>query len=219
MTIALFPRPSHVRSNLRTNALAALAVLAIGLLTGVGTQVLQGHLPGAWSVIANSAAAWALAAFAVGALMPTRAWAAGGGAAALVIASVGYYRAVEVLDHVQQGWHSTTLWSMVSLVSGSVFGYAGWIARNRADRRPLSLALVAGALAAEGAHLVWFVGNRELRPAGIVEIALAAVIGAVAHFTGMRRRAPVAAVIAGGVVLTWAGFQAVSTGLSIGWPF
>ena len=38
------------------------------------------------------------------------------------------------------------------------------------------MGVLAGVVAGEGVHLTWFVGNLDLRPAGIAELAIAGTI-------------------------------------------
>jgi uncharacterized protein DUF6518 len=155
----------------------AVAVLA-GLVVGIGTQALQGVLPGSWGVLANSGVAWALCAFAIGTVMPSDRAAALGGAVAMVLASVSYYQAVEWFEGTSSNLRSTVIWSLAGVVAGPVFGVAGRWVRARSDVRWLALAPVAGILLAEGGHLLWFVGVDELWPAGVVEVALGAALTA-----------------------------------------
>jgi hypothetical protein len=170
------PRPH--RPSLQPILAGVVAVLA-GLVVGIGTQALQGALPGSWGVLANSGVAWALCAFAVGTVLPSDRAAALGGAATMVLASVSYYQAVEWFEGISSDARSTVIWSLAGLVAGPVFGVAGRWARGRRDLRWLALAPVAGILLAEGAHLLWFVGVDELWPAGVVEVGLGAALTAV----------------------------------------
>jgi len=156
----------------------AVAVLG-GLVVGIGTQALQGVLPGSWGVLANSGVAWALCAFAIGTLMPSDRAAALGGAAAMILASVSYYWAADHFEGIASNGRSTVIWSLAGLAAGPVFGVAGRWVRARRDVRWLALAPVAGVLLAEGAHLLWFVGVDDLWTAGVVEVALGAALTAV----------------------------------------
>ena len=94
--------------------LAAVVVMVGGLALGIGTQVLQGVLPGSWGVIANSGTAWALGAFAVGALLPSDRAAAIGGAAAMVLASVSYHAAVDWFEGSSSNGRSALIWSIAA---------------------------------------------------------------------------------------------------------
>lgn len=159
--------------------LAAVVVLVGGLALGIGTQVLQGVLPGSWGVIANSGTAWALGAFAVGALLPSDRAAAIGGAAAMVLASVSYHAAVDWFEGSSSNGRSALIWSIAGLVAGSAFGLAGRWCRTRPERRWLALAPVAGVLLGEGLHLVRYVGVSDLRTAGVVELVMGGVLSVV----------------------------------------
>lgn len=166
----------------------ALAIVISGLAVGVITQILQGVLPDGWGVLANSGVMWALMAFALGACMPTQRWAAAGGAAQLVIASIIYYMAVDWFEGTSSDARGAIIWSAAGIVAGSVFGLFGHVfARSAAWRWP-ALAIVAGVLVGEGIHLSWFVGNADLRPAGVAELAVAGVL-AIVCITGSVRSA------------------------------
>jgi hypothetical protein len=185
-----------VRRSQVTNARRVLSwwhgamVVVAGLVVGIGTQYLQGVLPDGWGVLANSGAAWAMCAFAVGAVLPTPRLAAVGGALHLVVASVVYYASVDWFESAGSGNRAAVVWSAAGLVSGPVFGVAGhWFAR-RAERRDAVLALVSGVLAGEGMHLVRLVGNPDLRAAGLVELCVAAVLGLAGLVRSSRSRLP-----------------------------
>ena len=152
--------------------LLPVVIVVAGLVVGIATQILQGVLPDGWGVLANSGVMWALAAFALGAAMPTTRWAVGGGAAQLVIAAVSYYVAVDVFENAGTNARATLIWSVAGVIAGSVFGLAGyWFSHHRTWRYP-SLSLVGGVLIGEGIHLAWFVGNTALRPAGFIELTI-----------------------------------------------
>jgi hypothetical protein len=197
------------------SARPALATTVVtGLAVGIGTQVLQGVLPDTWSVLANSGVMWALMAFALGAVLPTARWGALGGAAQLVIASVVYYAAVDWFEGNSSELRGAIIWSAAGIVAGSAFGIAGYWCRRHPERRFPALALVAGVLAGEGVHLAWWVGNAELRPAGVVELGLAAVLLAVC-LVGASRRPPrrattlVAGIGLGAAIATLAAVDAI----------
>lgn len=189
-----------------------VALVAVsGVAVGAVTQIFQGVLPDGWGVLANSGVMWALTAFALGVVLPTPRWAAAGGAVQLVVASIVYYLAVDWFEGQRSDARGAIIWSAAGIVAGSVFGSAGhWFAR-RAEWRHPSLALVAGVLVGEGIHLTWFVGNPDLRPAGIVELAIAAILAGVC-FAGAARsalhRAP--AIVAG--ILLAAGGSTLAAG-------
>lgn len=161
-------------------------IVSAGLAVGIVTQILQGVLPDGWGVLANSGVMWALMAFALGAAMPTVRWASVGGATQLVIASVVYYVAVDWYEGISSDPRGAIIWSAAGLVAGPVFAVAGhWCAR-RSDLRHPALALVSGVLLGEGTYLTWFVGNPDLRPAGIVELGIATALAVVCTVGPLR---------------------------------
>lgn len=151
-------------------------IAAAGLAIGTITQVLQGFLPDGWGVLANSGVMWALMAFALGAALPNERLAAAGGASALVIASTVYYAAVDWFEGTGSDPRSAIIWSAAGIVAGPVFAIAGHWCFHRAGWRYHALALVGGVLFGEGTHLGWLAGNPGLRPAGIVELAIASAL-------------------------------------------
>jgi hypothetical protein len=66
-------------------------VVAVGLDVGVATAIGQTHLDGVWNAFVNSASAWLVAAFLVGAAMRTLPGAAAAGLATCLLQLVGYY--------------------------------------------------------------------------------------------------------------------------------
>ena len=157
---------------------AISCALVAGVVLGVLTQMLQGALPdNAGTLLANSGAAWAAAAFGVGAVVvASDAKAAAAGALALVTAAITFYQAVAWFENSRSGLASTMVWVLAGLVAGPVFGVAGRWARVHPARRPYAVAVVAGVLYAEGAHLIWWVGVDNLRVAGVVELIAATLL-------------------------------------------
>lgn len=173
-----------------------------GLAVGIGTQILQGELPGSWGVLANSGVAWAVGAFLLGMLLPTDRAAAVAGGLAMALASVSYYWAVEWFEGISSGGRGARIWAVAGLVAGPFFGVAGRWFRARPRWRWLALAPVAGILVGEGVHLVWTVDNDDLRPAGVSELVLAAALVAVCLWRD-RRRPAVLALAAGAAACFW----------------
>jgi Family of unknown function (DUF6518) len=165
-----------MRNSLTTAAISIISAALAGVALGFVTQILQGSLAGSSSVLANSGAMWILVAFALGLVMPSSRTAAIGGAVALVAASISYYVAVDWFEGTSSTPRSAVVWSIAGIVAGSTFGFAGFLARHDQRRRRSAWALLAGVLVGEGIHLTWYVGNAQLRPAGIAELAVAAIV-------------------------------------------
>ena len=139
-----------------------LTAVAAGAALGPGDLLAQRVLPYPWANLANSAAVWALAAFAIGAWTATRrerpgAWPAVAGVVLLLVAVETYYvAAVVFLDNsTSQLWAPTTgFWLVLAVVAGAVFGTAGGWSRERAGlRRVLGAALPTAVLLAEAGLL------------------------------------------------------------------
>ncbi len=128
--------------------LAAIAGLALGVLTVVGQDVLPGLVVG----IANSAVVWSLFAFVAGALARSEVEAAFAGAAVLVGAVVGYYVSVPILvEGAASNVRSVVIWGAVAGLSGPVLGIAGrWWRSGTPTQRVVATAVPAGLFVGEG---------------------------------------------------------------------
>src|SRR5262245_37438143 len=99
-------------------------VVLIGVAVGALTSIGQTYLSGPPQAFVNSASAWLVAPFAVGAWMSTRKSAAAAGLVACVLQLVGY----ELTSHARGIAESHALivfWLVCALVGGPVFGLAG----------------------------------------------------------------------------------------------
>jgi hypothetical protein len=169
------PRISSMPSSkgLHNPAVMIVAALLSGVAVGVGTQLLQGVLPEAWGVLANSGVIWALAAFALGTTLRSFPVAMIGGALQLVAASAMYSLAVDWFEGGSFSVRGAVIWSIAGTCCGIVFGAAGHGFARSSATRPGGVAVVAGTMFVEGAYLTWHVGNATLRPAGLVELVVA----------------------------------------------
>ncbi len=190
---------------------AVLTGVAAGVILGILTQIGQGALPDdAAALLANSGGAWLVAAFVVGALMSSAGRAATAGAATLVAASFTYYEAVDLFEQVSSGHRGALIWSAAGVVTGPVFGAAGFWARHSTRGRPAAVALVGGVLIAEAMHLLWWVGVDTLRGVAAVELAIGAVVLAWAlRLAGTRRAPEVLGVAAAAWIAALLGTEAV----------
>lgn len=194
------------RADPRANwIVGSITVIAAGLALGIGTQILQGVLPDSWGVLANSAAVWAIAAFALGTLMSNVRAAAVGGAVQLVIASCVFYMAVDWFEGSSSNPKGAIVWACAGIVAGPIFGAAGCWARRSVDGRRPALALVAGTIAGEGVHVTWLIGNPTLRPAGVVELLIAIVLATWCASTTSTRSIVVGIALAAGAATLLAG--------------
>ncbi len=182
-----------------------IAVVAAGMALGIGTQILQGLLPDSWGVLANSTAAWAVAAFALGAHMSNVRAAAIGGAMQLVIASCAFYMAVDWFEGSSSGPKGAIVWSCAGIIAGPIFGAAGFRARHSLAWRRPAFALVAGTIAGEAVHVTWFTGNAALRPAGAAELVIATMIAGWCLIAPNRRTIVTGIVLSAGAATLLAG--------------
>lgn len=133
------------RARMRT-----VAAVVVGLLVGAVSSFGQTHLAGALRPLTNSASAWLVAPFVLGALMRTRrgAVAAGAGCA---LAQLAGYCATTALRGLAIGGPLVTFWAVCAVVGGPLFGGSGHLARRGPPgRRGLGGAAMAAAFLAEG---------------------------------------------------------------------
>lgn len=145
--------PQHVQAPFararRSLALGAL-VIATGIGVGVLTSFGQTWLSGAASAFANSASAWLVAPYVLGALMPSARTAALAGLVACALQVVGYYATSE-LRGFPSGGAILVFWTAAAIVGGPVFGLAGHLWRTGPVHvRALGPAVLAGVFIAEG---------------------------------------------------------------------
>jgi hypothetical protein len=117
--------------------------LAIGCLTSLG----QAHLSGALNALVNSAGAWLVAPFFVGALMRTPREAAAAGLTTCALQLVGYYVTAE-LRGFAAGTSFVVFWTACAAVGGPLFGLAGRQWRLRPDA--IGATVLPAAFFAEG---------------------------------------------------------------------
>ena len=130
-------------------------IAAVGLLTGVATQLGQSLLPDGVSQAANSISPWLLVAFLLGSRMPDRRWAAIAGIGALATALLGYYGMVQLRYGYGGSTGAVVLWGIGALAGGPVFGVAGWTWRFEDGwRRAAAIGLLGAVAIAEGGYLI-----------------------------------------------------------------
>ena len=151
---------------------AAIVGLVVGALTSFG----QTYLDGPSNAFVNSASAWLIAPFFVGAWMPTRRGAAASGLGVCVLQLAAYY----VTSHVR-GFPAShaivAFWAVCAVVGGPIAGLGGRLWRAEGPPlRGLGAAVLASAFLAEG---LW-VYLHELHYAGTAALWIAIGLGAAA---------------------------------------
>lgn len=134
-------------------AVRPVVVVVAGLAVGAATSFGQTYLDRPFAAFCNSASAWLVAPFVVGALMATRRGAATAGVVACVLELVGYY----VTAHARgfaAGSSILAFWTLCALAGGPVFGLAGHIWRTGPRKlRGLGGTVLPAAFLAEGLWL------------------------------------------------------------------
>jgi predicted membrane protein len=151
-------------------------VAVVGLVVGALTSFGQTYLDGPSNAFVNSASAWLIAPFFVGASMPTRRGAAAAGIGVCSFQLVGYY----LTAHVRGFPASQALvafWAVCAVVGGPIAGVGGRLWRaERPPLRGLGAAVLASAFLAEG---LW-VYFHELHYEGTAALWIAIGIGVAA---------------------------------------
>lgn len=129
-------------------------IVAVGVATGVTSQLAQDLLPEGWLQVGNAISPWLLVAFLLGSTMPDRRWAAAAGVVALAIATATFYTVTTIRFGAGGGMNAAIIWGTGALLGGSVFGVAGHGWRHGTDlARAVGIGLVGAAAICEGVYL------------------------------------------------------------------
>ncbi|HEY5197906.1 MAG TPA: DUF6518 family protein [Solirubrobacteraceae bacterium] len=162
------PHPSDVR--LRVGLVAAVG-LAVGCLTSFG----QTYLGGALNAFVNSASAWLVVPFAVGACMAS---VRGAGAAGLAVCGwqLAGYELTAHLRGFPALWSLIVFWAACAVVGGPVFGVGGRLWRaGRPDVRGLGAAVLASVFLAEGLWL--YIHELHYYTTALIWIGIGTLVG------------------------------------------
>lgn len=129
---------------------SVLLTLLAGLAVGVATSFGQGHLEQPLAALVNSASAWLVAPFFLGAAMATLRGAALAGFVGCLLQVVGYYATAE-LRGFSAGGAIVVFWLACAVVGGPVFGAAGHLWRAGEGRaRAIGATVLPAVFLAEG---------------------------------------------------------------------
>ncbi|MBB3327599.1 DUF6518 family protein [Microlunatus antarcticus] len=205
----------------RSRWTSVLVPVVVGLVLGPLDLLLQHVLPYPFANLANSPAAWALVAFAVGwsDRIRGRWWPAVAGVLTLLLAVEGYYATAVVAlgDDVSTLTNgSALLWLALAVAAGAVFGTAGaWARSAHPWRGPVGTAAAVAVLLAEawldltrlsdaGGDVAY---RHDLAQTAVVLLVLAALVAVLAGRSARQRI--IGSVIALGLALL--GALAIST--------
>jgi hypothetical protein len=153
-------------------------VAIVGLVVGALTSFGQTYLDGPSNAFVNSASAWLVAPFFVGAWMPSRRGAAAAGLGVCVLQLVGYY-VTALLRGFPAGHAIVVFWAACAVVGGPIAGVGGRLWREPPPLRGLGAAVLASAFLAEGLwvylHELHYGGTAALWIA--IGLGVAAVLG------------------------------------------
>jgi len=193
----------------------AVATVVAGGLLGAVDLLLQKTLPYPWADLANSAACWAIAAFALGLWVRLPWWrAALAGIVLLVLAVPSYYLTATLVQHdnLSNIWApSSLLWMLFGALAGAVFGIAGAWARIGGWRQIVGIALPGAVLFAEAASLLHRRDGADSTWTAIIELALGVLLIMVVGRTARQRLTGLAAALPLALV-GFAGFLAGGVG-------
>jgi hypothetical protein len=100
-------------------------VIAVGLLVGAATSILQKYLDSPWDSLANAISPWLTPTFVLGGLWRRARGAALAGIALGVLELTGYYVTAAIRGY-PAGTSILAFWAAGAVVGGPVFGAAGW---------------------------------------------------------------------------------------------
>jgi len=187
---------------------SGIVSVAAGVALGAVDFALQKVLPYPWANLANSAAVWAVAAFALGYWLRTGALRAAIAASVLLVVAVPVYYVTATLvqnDDIANVWAPVSLvWMAFGVLAGVVFGIAGVWARGAGWHRIVGAALPGAVLLAEAARL--FRRGDDARWTALIELALGVLVIAMAARTARQRGASLAVAVPL-AALGFAGFQ------------
>jgi hypothetical protein len=131
-----------------------LLALALGIVVGVLTSLLQKYLDFPWLALVNAASPWLTTAFVAGALQSRLSTAMVVGVAATLLQVVAYYITAD-LRGFGVSMTYVVLWSLCAVVGGPIFGAAGhtW---SRASPAGVGAALLVAAYASEAVVVYHF---------------------------------------------------------------
>ncbi|PRY29027.1 hypothetical protein CLV70_107336 [Pseudosporangium ferrugineum] len=182
-----------------------MAVLG-GILLGAVDFALQKLLGYPWANLANSAAVWAVAAFALGYRVRGGVLRAAVAAIVLLVVAVPVYYVTATVwqdDNLANAWAPTALlWMFFGVLAGAVFGPAGVWARLAGWRGAVGLALPGAVLFTEAVRLA----RRGEAATAVLEAVLGIVVIAAAGRT-WRKRAIGLAVAVPLALLGFVGYQ------------
>ena len=126
---------------------AMLLALAVGVVVGVLTSLLQTQLDFPWLALVNASSPWLTTAFVAGALQSRPVTAVLVGVAATTLQVVAYYVTADVRGFGVSMTY-VLVWSLCAVVGGPIFGLAGHV-WWRAAPAGLGAALLVAAYASE----------------------------------------------------------------------
>lgn len=148
------PRPAWAVGGALT--LSAVAGTGLGFLAAAADRMGGGT---ALVAVLSTALSWGATVVVVGMLASRAAVAAVLGPVTLVLAVLAYYGLSLTWGLRSPGGdvaNATLIWSVVGVAAGLTLGPAGWVARHGEPRpRALSIGILGGLLAAQGASLWW----------------------------------------------------------------
>ncbi|MDT5032377.1 MAG: hypothetical protein QOC94_2548 [Actinoplanes sp.] len=192
----------------------AVAAVAGGFLLGFLDFVWIKFMPYPFADLGNSAAVWAVAAFAFG-YWVRFGWvrATLGAATLLVIAVPSYYLAAALIqnDDLANIWAFTSMeWMLFGVLAGVVFGVAGIWARDVGWRQIIGIAMPAAVLFTEAVLSARRVGDPDYGNDTLWNVVIDAVLGVLVIVLAARTARRRAVALAAALPVALVGFAAFS---------
>lgn len=169
----------------RSAAFVTAASVGAGVVLGAVNLFAQLTLPYPWANLANSAAVWAVAAFAIGLLVRRGPGLCATAGAVLLVVGVLSYEVCAVLfldnDLTVLASSATLLWAVGGVLAGCLFGFAGHLRATREPRAAVAgAALPVAVLLAEAVIQAGRDQNqgRDNVQAALIEVGFAVVLAA-----------------------------------------
>jgi len=145
-------------------AIIVAGAAGAGLVVGGLTAYAQEWLPAEVGSLANSAGSWALVAFGLAMLAPTRASAATVGALVLAALLAGYVLAAAIRGDTSSA-RLIIFWGLAALLVGPPLGLAAhWVRAGQPMLAAIGVAAMSGVLVGEGAYGLAFVADTTYPP-------------------------------------------------------
>lgn len=152
--------------------------VVVGIIVGVITILGQKVLPAEWNWIANSGSVWLIPPFFVAALAKTKRQSVVVGIINLLSILLGYYGYAILIRGNYESLYYLLLWIIVGLISGTIFGIAGFLwNKDNTWKHKFGSALIGGVFISEGIFIVSHWNDySHMIASGFIKIAIGIIL-------------------------------------------